>query len=282
MNTKCCKISVIIPCYNQGCFLKETCESLISQNYGSWEALIINDGSTDDTEKIALAICKEDSRFKYLYKGNGGLSSARNLGLDNVNGDYVQFLDADDKLKESKFTDSMKLIEQEKSEIVITNFLRFKSKNGKLKKVRFNLNDYEINYKSVLLNWDVKYAIPIHCGLFSVNSIKGVRFNESLKAKEDWLFWLELLKRNPKISFLNKKLTLYRAHKNNMSKNNDKMFLNWRSANDIIYESLDEEYKVVFFKRLNDELLKSRVTYYNFKDKLFSRRLLLLFKNVFS
>jgi len=282
MNTINNKISVIVTCYNQEEFLLETCNSLINQTYNNWEAIIVNDGSTDDTEKIALKVCKDDSRFRYYYKKNAGVSSARNYGLKKCYGDFIQFLDGDDKLENSKFELSINEVNKDKNlEVIVTNFLRFKSKNGKPKKDHFNLNDYQINYKNILLSWDIEFTIPIHSGLFSVKSMEGILFNESLKAKEDWVFWIQLFKKNPKVFFLNKRLALYRAHKKNMSKNNDKMFLNGKNANEIIYESLDEAYKNVFFKRLNDELLMSKTTYHDFKDKLLSRRIISSLKKLF-
>mgnify|MGYP006089270901 CR=1 FL=1 len=271
-------ISVIIPCYNQGLFLKEACDSLINQTFTDFEVIIVNDGSIDETEKIALSICNEDSRFSYYSKENGGLSSARNFGLKQASGNFIQFLDSDDKLDKNKFEASIDFLNKNKIDIVITDFLRFKSKNGKEKKVRFDLNKQIINYESVLLKWDIEFAIPIHCALFSKNIIGDIQFEENLKAKEDWFYWLSVLKRSPNIHFINEKLALYRAHKQNMSKNNDKMFLNEKIANEIIYESLEDEYKNVFFKRLNNELLKSKLTYHDFKDKLFSRRFLSFLK----
>jgi glycosyltransferase involved in cell wall biosynthesis len=149
MSVKEIKISVIITCYNQENFLLETCESIINQTYNNWEAIIINDGSTDGTEKIALAVCKKDSRFQYFYKNNEGVSSARNYGLKKYSGDFIQFLDGDDKLEHSKFELSINEADKDNDlDVIITNFLRFKSKNGKSKKDHFNLNDYQINYKN--------------------------------------------------------------------------------------------------------------------------------------
>src|SRR5665647_2316811 len=75
-------ISVIIPCYNQAHFLNESVGSVIAQTYTNWECIIVNDGSTDDTEKVALEISQKDNRIQYIKKENGGLSSARNAGLN--------------------------------------------------------------------------------------------------------------------------------------------------------------------------------------------------------
>jgi glycosyltransferase involved in cell wall biosynthesis len=95
-------ISIIIPCYNQGQYLNDALASVLEQEYTNWECLIVNDGSPDNTKEIAAEWVRRDSRFIYLEKINGGLSSARNHGLDNAKGDYIQFLDADDTIEPGK------------------------------------------------------------------------------------------------------------------------------------------------------------------------------------
>ena len=89
-------ISVIIPAYNAEQFLDETLESVLSQTYENWECIIVNDGSTDNTESIAKKWCEKDARFCYFYKENSGVSDTRNLGIKEARGEYIAFLDADD------------------------------------------------------------------------------------------------------------------------------------------------------------------------------------------
>lgn len=273
-------ISVIIPCYNQARFLLETCNSLLAQDYNNWEAIIVNDGSLDETEEVAKKIVDLDDRFKYFYKSNGGLSSARNFGLENANGDYVQFLDSDDVLRPEKFSNSIKLIDH--FDIVITDFLRFKSDNGKLKKAFCNLSEQQYTFESILLNWDVKYSIPIHCGIFRHSAIKAILFDEELKAKEDWFFWLQVFKHTPKVLFLNEQLALYRVHKKSMTKDNALMHENLNLAYKKIYNSLSENDRGIFFNRLTKELSDTRQQYKKFKDSIFYRKIFYSFKKLFS
>jgi glycosyltransferase involved in cell wall biosynthesis len=75
------KISVIVPCYNQAIYLDECLQSVLDQTHENWECIIVNDGSTDHTEETAKKWTEKDARFIYIYKKNGGLSSARNAGL---------------------------------------------------------------------------------------------------------------------------------------------------------------------------------------------------------
>ena len=92
------KVSIIVPCYNQAEYLAEALDSVFSQSYSDWECIIVNDGSPDNTEEVANEYCEKDSRFKYLKKENGGLSSARNAGIKASFGKYILPLDADDKI----------------------------------------------------------------------------------------------------------------------------------------------------------------------------------------
>jgi len=91
------KVSIVVPCYNQAQYLDESLNSLLNQTFTDWECIIVNDGSPDDTEKVAQQWEAKDPRFTYLYKENGGVSSARNLGIQNAKAEFILTLDADDK-----------------------------------------------------------------------------------------------------------------------------------------------------------------------------------------
>ncbi len=95
------KVSIIVPCYNQAQYLDEALASIEEQTHTNWECLIINDGSPDHTEEVAKKWTDKDSRFTYIYKENGGVSSARNLGIQKAESDYILTLDADDKYEAS-------------------------------------------------------------------------------------------------------------------------------------------------------------------------------------
>ena len=87
-------VSVIVPCYNRADIVGETIESVLAQSYQLLEIIIVDDGSTDDTREVVTRY--SDPRIRYFYKTNGGLSSARNAGLDEARGEFIAFLDSDD------------------------------------------------------------------------------------------------------------------------------------------------------------------------------------------
>lgn len=93
------RISIIIPVYNVEKYIAKCIQSLLSQTYDNFEAVLVNDGSPDNSIGVAKQLIGDDARFIFLDKKNGGQASARNLGLDHISGDYVAFLDSDDYLK---------------------------------------------------------------------------------------------------------------------------------------------------------------------------------------
>jgi tetratricopeptide (TPR) repeat protein len=88
------KVSVIIPCYNHGHYLAHALQSVVAQSFRDWEAIIVDDGSTDDTPAVAAAF--SDPRIGYTYQENQGLAAARNAGIRLAQGEFLAFLDADD------------------------------------------------------------------------------------------------------------------------------------------------------------------------------------------
>lgn len=95
------KVSIIVPCYNLAQYLDEALQSIYNQTYIDWECIIVDDESQDHTKEVAQNWVAKDSRFVYLYKENGGVSSARNFGIEKANSEYILTLDADDKYEAS-------------------------------------------------------------------------------------------------------------------------------------------------------------------------------------
>ena len=94
------KISVIIPVYNAESTLRRCVDSVLAQTYTDFECLLIDDGSTDKSGEMCDEYAAKDSRVRVFHKENGGVSSARNVGLDNAKGEWITFLDSDDYIEE--------------------------------------------------------------------------------------------------------------------------------------------------------------------------------------
>lgn len=117
-------VSVIIPTYNYGRFIKETLDSVMSQTFGDFEVIVINDGSTDNTLEVLSIV--HDSRLKVITTDNGGIGAARNHGLDCAQGDYIAFLDADDIWMPRKLEMQLQIIQDDPEvNFVFTDAVRF-------------------------------------------------------------------------------------------------------------------------------------------------------------
>lgn len=248
-------ISIIIPCYNQEKYLHYTLESVYRQSFQDWECIMVNDGSIDNTEKIIHQWLNKDKRFKYLKKSNGGLSSARNIGIINATGEWIQFLDADDLIAENKLST---VLENQSYDLIVTNFRLFLHSSGQRVSSSNLLGQFRLNFESILYKWDEEFTIPIHCAIFRREIIP--LFNETLKAKEDWLFWIQTFLKNPKPIFIDKDLATYRVHDNNMTK--DKKLLNDYTIEavnlirNLLPESQSNIFTSVVIKRLYNKLLE--------------------------
>ena len=107
------KLSVIIPVYNMTRYLRECLDSVQAQTFTDWEAICVNDGSTDDSGNILDEYAAKDSRFKVIHKENGGVSTARNAGLDVAQGEWITFIDPDDSVVSEWFAHAVELMSDE-------------------------------------------------------------------------------------------------------------------------------------------------------------------------
>lgn len=190
------KFSVIIPTFNRSKLLKNTIESILNQEYSNFELIIIDDGSTDNTEQIVCSIT--DERIKYFRKTNGERGAARNYGLSKSTGNYIVYFDSDD-------------IMYPKCLLLANNFI-----SNNLQTEIFHI-DYEIkNFKGEKINYKKNDLININHELISGNPLSCINvfirkdialknlFNEdrALSGLEDWELWLRLAV-NYEIIFIN-------------------------------------------------------------------------------
>lgn len=106
-------VSIIVPVYNVEKYLAECIESILNQSYENIEIVLIDDGATDSSGKICDAYAKKDSRIRVIHKVNGGLSSARNKGIEESCGSYLAFIDSDDKIHEDFVANLMRYITED-------------------------------------------------------------------------------------------------------------------------------------------------------------------------
>lgn len=233
------KISVVIPLYNQGKFLRDCVRSLQAQTYKDWEALVVNDGSTDDSLAIALEFAAEDSRLRVVSKINGGLSSARNHGLELVRGEFIQFLDSDDVLLPAKFERQLAHLAGQPTGTISVSHYRFGSYERIDQTPRapmpFGLTA-QTSLTEFIDGWESWISVPCHCFLFSAEAFTkgGMRFDTRLMNHEDFECWVRLLSRRPNILVLDECLAVYRSHDAGMTRDLGKMRNGFLTAVDLL------------------------------------------------
>lgn len=211
-------ISIVVPIYNSEKFLEKSLNSLKDQSYKELEIILINDGSTDKSMEICKKYCDEDSRFKFFNKENGGVSSARNLGLKNATGDYVGFVDPDDWVEVDMFQSLAKLVKEENAELAICGYIKESSdgtlieKNETIDKKVFNMGE-ALNY--IIENNGYRGFL---CNkIFSMDLMKEKYFDEKIIYNEDLIFCCDYLKNCRTIAYNSRGLYHYIIHGGNIS-----------------------------------------------------------------
>ena len=133
-------VSIIVPCYNVEQYLDRCIYSLIHQTYSNIAIIMVDDGSTDKTGKICDMYESQDDRIKVIHKQNGGLSDARNVGLSEVNGEYVFFVDSDDEIYENCIELHVRAIEHEKADFTVSEVKLCGSRSVVLRHIDKNIN----------------------------------------------------------------------------------------------------------------------------------------------
>lgn len=209
------QISIIIPTYNRAHLIGETLDSIIAQNYQNWECIIVDDGSTDDSENLIKEYQENDNRFTFLTrpksKPKGG-NTCRNIGLDTAKGDYIVFFDSDDLMTPDHIETKVNSIEASKLDYVITRTKFFNSDLNYIDDY-YQFDKHEItpyNYVCQKINW-LTYDILIKSDL-----AKSIRFNENLQSGQEYNYFSKLVHCSCNAKFVDKVITLRRYHENSI------------------------------------------------------------------
>lgn len=188
------KYSVIIPAYNAEKTIARCLDSILCYARNDVEILIVNDGSSDRTEEICLTYKPQKGTIRYFFKKNGGVSSARNLGLDNARGKYILFVDSDDYLCGDPFILADREMPVDKGMLISIPSISKKDLNGGAA-IRLNGNNSVANVLSVLLKQQLLNA---PCSKVFCNEVikdSALRFDERLDIGEDKVFVLQYVVR---------------------------------------------------------------------------------------
>ena len=181
--------SIIVPAYNCESTLERCVKSILQQKVNDWDLLLIDDGSRDGTAELCDSLAAQDSRIRVFHKKNGGVSSARNMGLDNANGEWILFLDSDDEFSKDSllhYTRVTEGVDYNSPELILANMVYVHNDYSETVVYGENIDSLEKLYRQRLWGsvWNKvfsKAVIDKYC----------IRFDESLHLSEDYLFVAE-------------------------------------------------------------------------------------------
>ena len=249
-------ISIIIPAYNAEKYIEECVNSTISQTYKNIEIIVVNDGSTDQTADIISALAKKDNRIKLFNKTNGGVSSARNYGIEKSRGEYIFFIDSDDFIDPNCVEYYYSLVKKFNAEISIVPMPK-KIKTGENNVATTeNLPEKVISGKQAFLDM-LYYKIVISSWgkMFSRKLIEEnhIRFNEKLAYGEGFSFSLECFQAAKKVTIGSKQVYNYRLDNSNS--------VMTRYKRKLITDSLEAQKYIQSFTKYQTDDVKNALAY---------------------
>lgn len=235
-------ISIIVPCYKVENYLHNCIRHIIAQTYSNWELILVDDGSPDKSGEICDYYAGLDNRIRVIHKKNGGLSSARNAGLDIMTGEYVTFCDSDDFLHEEYLSTLIELIITKHSDIAQCDFVRgsathFPYCNIVPKVVEYTMHELFIRDKAKIIIWGKMYKSSL---------FDSVRMPVGFINEDDWTTW-KLYHKATKIVVTNQPLYYYTHNPNSI--------MNAKRCVDLRFIDAYDE-RITYFKQNNDRILE--------------------------
>ena len=254
-------ISIIIPYYNCEKYIAETLASVEAQTYPNIEVILVNDGSSKASTAYIEALIQDKSYIQYLYQENKGLSSARNVGGKAAKGEFLLFLDADDKIYPQYLTKTVETFNSNPNyKVVYTKAELFDAQSGE-----WLLPVYTTFEK--LLQGNVIYCTALHK---RSDFIKLDGFDENLMAYEDWDYWIRLLQDGGEVIRIDEVLFSYRKRNDgtsltdNLKKNLTQNRGDWQKIY-LKHSDLYMQYELGFFDLIRNQKKKKNWQYWKRK-----------------
>lgn len=218
------KISVIVPVYNIEKYIQQCIESIVNQTYKNLEIILVDDGSTDNSGKLCDDYAAQDQRIRVIHKENGGLSDARNAGLETCTGDFISFIDGDDWIELNMYEIMLEHINKNYCDIVSCGYnVRYKNKNYKVYSSNKIIDKCDI-IRCYYAENNVFYGTCMR--LYKKYIWKDLRFPKG-KIYEDVFVFLDSFLKSNRIMIVSDCLYNYRQRKSSiMGRNFDKRQLN--------------------------------------------------------
>lgn len=231
------RVSVVIPCFRQAHFLEACLASLQAQSWPNWEAIVIDDGSPDDTQQVLARLAVAEPRLRSVAQPNRGLPAARNAGLAVATGEFVQFLDADDLIESDKFQWQVAVLNSRSdSSLVFGDALYFDDSDPSRRSYARNLDPAAQNWIQTEAVRDapqlekllIRNQFPVCAPLVRRSSIDlAGPFEETLTSCEDWEYWIRMAATGHLFAYApqDKTRALIRTHPSSMSFDRTRMYV---------------------------------------------------------
>ena len=244
-------ISVIVPSYNVEKYISNCLDTILAQTYKNLEIICVNDGSTDGTGDIIAEYSKKDSRIKVISKKNGGLSSARNAGIDAAAGEYVALIDSDDYISEKYCERLITLINEYGADIArcrgrgveSMDYSEPTSDTAPQITVRSKFEALDIFYDGKFYGWYADDAPAVWNCLYRRKIFDGLRFNERLPRNEDESFTQRAIGEAEKVVYTDERLYYY-----------------YKRPGSLSYENAKDEYRLYIMKTVYADHQERRAT----------------------
>jgi len=274
-------VSIIIPVYNVEKYLKRCLDSVLAQTYTNIEVIAINDGSTDASGVILDEYAQKDERVKVIHKSNGGVSSARNCGLDAVSGDYVAMFDADDYVNVRFVEILLKTATEKNADVVCCGYAHTCDDNGAVVDTTKSIEFVEMDKVQMIssLFKNNPFTGSFWNKLIKREILNGEKFNEKIKHYEDYELLYKILKKSEKLVYFD--LPLYYYFMREGSASHSKFGSSQTCITDVIdymYFDVKQNFnkieKVAFNERIRTYLMiANAVKSSNYKNKLYRKKL---------
>lgn len=211
-------VSIIVPIYKVEQYLEECVQSLLNQTYKNLEVILVDDGSPDNCGKLCDEYAKKDGRIKVIHKENGGLSSARNAGLDIAKGEYIAFVDSDDCVS-NKFIETLyRLCEDNDADIAVSEYIKFSDKvdvDTEIKEKNIKKYDSVTMQKLIYSNECVKFVV-VWNKLYKRRIYEDLRFPIGKINEDEFTTYKAYDKTNKDVVATNEVLYYYRYNENSI------------------------------------------------------------------
>lgn len=268
------RISVIVPVYKVEKYLRRCIDSILAQQHKDLEVILVDDGSPDACGAICDEYAAQDARMRVVHQQNGGLSAARNTGLDVATGDYIAFVDSDDYVEPSMYDELLQVAKAHQADVVHANYYKEQA-NGKQQKVilvqnetvfsgREQVDQYMLDLvgTGAISKKDSLYGVSVWKGLYKGRLIRehGLRFlSERIYVSEDILFNMDVLEKSAVVALSSHCYYHYCENIESLTQRyNENRFQLEKALYQAVNQRLSVRFKTEAFRLRTDRLLLSR------------------------